>query len=59
MSYTGYECNVIGFNSDLKSMEKIPVSTAVMEFDNPLSGTMVRIVFNQAHFSLEAAYDNP
>ena len=36
LSYTGYECNFNGFQSDLKSMEKIPVATEITEYDDPL-----------------------
>ena len=47
-SYSGYDCNINGFHSDLKSMNKIPVVTVVIAYDNPLSGTIVMLVFNQA-----------
>ena len=47
-SYTGYECNVNGLHSDPKSMEKIPVSTEVTAYNDPLSGTTVMLVFDQA-----------
>ena len=46
--YTSYECNVFGFYSDLKSMEKIPVVTALMGYDDHLSGNTVMLVFNKA-----------
>ena len=36
LSYTGYECNVIGFHSELKPMENIPVLTAVIAYNDPL-----------------------
>ena len=48
LSYTGYECNVIRFYSDLKSMEKTPVVTAVTAYYDYLWGTTVMLVFNQA-----------
>ena len=48
LSYTGYKCNFNGFQSDLKSMEKIPVATEITEYDDPLQVTMVMLVFNQA-----------
>ena len=35
-SYTGYECNVNGFHSELKSINKIPVVTAVTAYNNPM-----------------------
>ena len=46
LSYTGYKYNVIGFHSDLKSMEKILVATTVMANDDPLLGTTFMLVFN-------------
>ena len=49
--YTGYECNIIGFHSDIKSMEKIPVVTAITAYGDPPSGTTVMLVFNQALWS--------
>ena len=48
LSYTGYKCNVIGFHYDLKTMKRIPVALEVTAYDEPLSGTTVILVFNQA-----------
>ena len=48
LSYTSYECNINGFHSDLKSMEKIPVATSVTAYDDTFSRTTVMLVFNQA-----------
>ena len=48
LPYIGYECNVKGFYSELKSMTKIPVMTTVTAYDDPLSGTTVMLVFNKA-----------
>ena len=46
-SYTGYNCNVIGFHSNLESIANIPVVTAVTAYNDPISGTTVMLVFNQ------------
>ena len=46
LPYTGYEWNVILFNYDLKSMEKIPVATVVTAYDDPLSVATVMLLFN-------------
>ena len=48
LSCTGYKFNVIGFHSDLKSMEKILVATTVTAYNDPLLVTTVVLVFNQA-----------
>ena len=48
LSYTGYECNVNGFHSALKFMNKIPVMTVVTAYDDPLSAATVMLVFNPA-----------
>ena len=47
-SYTGYECNVIEFHYDLKSMYKIPVVMSVIAYYDPISGTAVMFISNQA-----------
>ena len=47
LSYTGYEFNVNGLHSDLKSMENIRLATSVTTYDDPLSGLAVMLVFNQ------------
>ena len=46
--YAGYEYNINGFHSDLKSMEKIPAATELMVYDDPILVTAVMLVFNQA-----------
>ena len=48
LSYTCYVCNVKGFNSELKSMENIPVATELTAYDDNFSGTTVILVFNKA-----------
>ena len=57
-SYTGYECNIIRFHSDLELLEDIPVVTEVTAYNYPLSGTTVMLIFNKAlWFGTE--WDNP
>ena len=46
LAYTGYECNVNGFHSGLKLMEKIPLETSVTAYTDPISGTST-VVLNQ------------
>ena len=48
ISYTGYKYNVNGFHYDLKSVEKIPVATAVTAYNDLLLVTMALLVFHQA-----------